>query len=62
MSVFPYPVLVCDTGGTNVRFALSPEPGAPLGPVVHLATDDYPGLPRGDRGGRAGAGQPATLP
>ncbi len=45
MSVFPYPVLVCDTGGTNVRFALSPEPGAPLGPVVHLATDDYPGLP-----------------
>ena len=22
---FPYPVLVCDTGGTNVRLALSPE-------------------------------------
>ena len=42
---FPYPVLVCDTGGTNVRFALSPEKGAPLGPVVHLVTDDYPGLP-----------------
>ena len=42
---FPSPVLVCDTGGTNCRFALSPEPGAPLGPIVHLATDDYPGLP-----------------
>jgi glucokinase len=42
---FPFPVLVCDTGGTNVRFALQPEPGAPLGPVVHLITDDYPGLP-----------------
>ena len=42
---FPFPVLVCDTGGTNVRFALKPEPDAPLGPVVHLVTDDYPGLP-----------------
>ena len=42
---FPYPVLICDTGGTNVRFALSPEKGAPLGPVVHVATNDYPGLP-----------------
>jgi glucokinase len=42
---FPSPVLVCDTGGTNCRFALSPEPGAPLGPIVHLVTDDYPGLP-----------------
>jgi glucokinase len=42
---FHFPVLVCDTGGTNVRFALSPEPGAPLGPIVHLITDDYPGLP-----------------
>lgn len=42
---FPFPVLLCDTGGTNVRFALQPEPGAPLGPVVHLATGDYSGLP-----------------
>ncbi|RBP04042.1 glucokinase [Roseiarcus fermentans] len=42
---FPFPALVCDTGGTNVRFALSPAPGAPLGPIVHLVTDDYPGLP-----------------
>src|SRR5208283_4366510 len=42
---FPSPVLVCDTGGTNVRFALSPSPGAGLGPIVHLITDDYPGLP-----------------
>jgi glucokinase len=42
---FPFPVLLCDTGGTNVRFALATEPSAPLGPVVHLVTDDYPGLP-----------------
>ena len=42
---FPYPVLVCDTGGTNVRFALASEPGAGIGDVAHLATGDYPGLP-----------------
>ena len=45
MSVFPFPVLVCDTGGTNVRLALSLQPGAPLGPIVHLLTQAYPGLP-----------------
>jgi glucokinase len=42
---FPFPVLVCDTGGTNVRFALVNEPGAPLSDIVHLRTGDYPGLP-----------------
>ncbi len=42
---FPFPVLVCDTGGTNVRFALAGEPGAGLGPIIYLHTDDYPGLP-----------------
>ena len=41
---FPFPVLVCDTGGTNVRFALAQEPGADLGEVIHLRTGDYPGL------------------
>src|SRR5271165_6812012 len=42
---FPFPLLVCDTGGTNVRFSLVSEPGGSLGPAVHLVTDDYPGLP-----------------
>lgn len=42
---FPFPIVVVDTGGTNVRFALIDEPGKPLGPIVHLITDDYPGLP-----------------
>ncbi len=42
---FPFPVLVCDTGGTNVRFALIREPGARLGDIVYLRTGDYPGLP-----------------
>jgi glucokinase len=41
---FPFPLLVCDTGGTNVRFALLTEPGAPLSEPVHLRTDEYPGL------------------
>jgi glucokinase len=41
---FPFPALVCDTGGTNVRFALVGEPGAPLSEIVHLRTGDYPGL------------------
>src|SRR5271166_623833 len=42
---FPFPVLVCDTGGTNVRFALVSQPGGSLGDIVHLHTGDYPGLP-----------------
>ena len=41
---FPFPLLVCDTGGTNVRFALAGEPGASLSEPVHLRTEDYPGL------------------
>ena len=43
--VFPFPALVCDTGGTNVRFALANEPGARLSEIIHLRTGDYPGLP-----------------
>jgi glucokinase len=54
---FPYPVLVCDTGGTNVRFALAAKPGAPLGPIVHLATHDYPGLPEAIEAARPKLGQ-----
>ena len=41
---FPFPVLVCDVGGTNARLALQGDPAAPLGDVVHLKTWDYPGL------------------
>jgi glucokinase len=42
---FPFPVLVCDTGGTNVRFALAEAPGADLSEVLNLHTGDFPGLP-----------------
>jgi glucokinase len=41
---FPFPALVCDTGGTNVRLALVTEPGGQLSAIVHLYTGDYPGL------------------
>jgi glucokinase len=39
---FPFPLLVCDIGGTNARFAAlhSPESMLEVGP--HLATKDFP--------------------
>ena len=41
---FSFPALVCDTGGTNVRFAVVSEPGGDLSDIIHLHTGDYPGL------------------
>jgi glucokinase len=41
---FPFPALVADIGGTNVRLALKLEPEAALGAAVHLKTWDYAGL------------------
>jgi glucokinase len=41
---FPYPVMVCDIGGTNVRFAVSAEPGAALGVVAFGKTAEHTGL------------------
>ena len=41
---FPFPVLVSDIGGTNARFALVAEPGAPPSPAEHRATRDFPNL------------------
>jgi glucokinase len=41
---FPFPTLVADIGGTNVRFALQPSAKEPLEPAVHLKTWDYPNL------------------
>lgn len=43
-SIFPFPVLVSDIGGTNVRFATFDSRDAALGEVLHLKTHDYPGL------------------
>ena len=42
---FPFPVLVCDTGGTNVRFALAKRARAPRWARSSICrTGDYPGL------------------
>ena len=41
---FPFPVLVGDIGGTNARFALVAEPGAPMSKPAHRATRDFPSL------------------
>jgi glucokinase len=41
---FPFPVLVCDIGGTNARFAFVPSRGATPEPGPHLKTGNFPGL------------------
>ena len=41
---FPYPILVCDIGGTNVRLADVAAPGRSLGPVLKFKTADFPGF------------------
>ena len=41
---FPFPVLVCDIGGTNARFALVEAPGGPLEGGPQLKTKDFLGL------------------
>ena len=41
---FPFPVLICDIGGTNARFALVPASGAPLEAGPHLRTENFAGL------------------
>ncbi len=41
---FPFPVLLSDIGGTNVRFALAKAPGLPLEHGPHLKTADHPTL------------------
>lgn len=41
---FPFPLLVCDIGGTNARFAFAAAPGARLEAGPHLKTKDFFGL------------------
>jgi glucokinase len=38
---FPFPVLVCDIGGTNVRLSVLAGPDAALGPVSYAKTHDH---------------------
>lgn len=39
--LFPFPVLLCDIGGTNARFALKSGPDAPLLPGLPVRTAAY---------------------
>lgn len=41
---FPHPLLLCDIGGTNVRYALSAEPGAPAVFLNRAKTNAFAGL------------------
>ena len=41
---FPFPVLVGDIGGTNARFAIATEPGAPLSKAEHRPTHGFASL------------------
>lgn len=41
---FPFPVALCDIGGTNVRLTEVSEPGATPGVTAHAHTDEYDGL------------------
>lgn len=41
---FPFPALVCDIGGTNVRIARKESPEAPVSAPAFLKTRDFPGL------------------
>lgn len=41
---FPFPVLLCDIGGTNVRFAFQARPATPLERAPSFKTHDHSGL------------------
>lgn len=41
---FPFPLVVCDIGGTNARFALKSSPTAPLTPGPPIKTSDHTGF------------------
>ena len=42
--LFPFPVIVCDVGGTNCRIAAKTAPEAPLLPLGSYRTGDFTGL------------------
>ncbi|MGH6830238.1 MAG: glucokinase [Methylocella sp.] len=56
---FPFPVLLCDIGGTNARFAFVPSRGALPEPGPHLKTGNFPGLEEALAAALAGLGKKA---
>ncbi len=60
--MFPYPILVCDIGGTNARFAYTNAADAPLTQLPPAITVHHPGLASACTGALAGTGiSPASL-
>ena len=47
--LFPHPLLLCDIGGTNVRYSISAEPGAPAVFLNRAKTHAFPGLAQATR-------------
>jgi glucokinase len=47
--LFPHPLLLCDIGGTNVRYSMSAEPGAPAVFLNRAKTHAFPGLAQATR-------------
>ncbi len=58
---FPFPALLIDIGGTNVRMACQKTPGAPLSVPVHLKTGTYPGLAEAVRASPFGKDKPRSI-
>ncbi len=54
---FPFPLLVCDVGGTNVRSSLVAAPGGPLEALPARHTEDFPGLAEAVEDALQGQGQ-----
>ena len=60
--LFPYPVAVCDVGGTNCRISIQDGPDEPLRPLPHLLTGDFPGLAEAIEAATAqGGGKPRSV-
>ena len=60
--MFPYPILVCDIGGTNARFGYASAAGEPLHTIAPMGTAEFGGLADACRAAVPGSGTaPASL-
>lgn len=59
--LFPYPLLLCDIGGTNVRFALAQAPDEPLTLLGASRTAAHPGLAQAASAALAGVPAPRSM-
>lgn len=56
---FPFPILLCDIGGTNARFAWARGAAAPIEPGPRLKTGDYPNFEAAAAAALSGLGRKA---